>query len=72
MHQLIQLTKLDKAPVVLHPEAIKYVEAIPDTLIHFLNGDTLIVLESLQDIIAKTVALKQAILSCSGSAPAQG
>ena len=53
---MIILTKLDNSKILLNFEAIKYIESIPDTLIIFLNGDTVIVKESLEQI-------RQAILA---------
>ena len=47
---MITLTKLDNSKILLNFEAIKYVESIPDTLIIFLNGDSVIVKESLEEI----------------------
>ncbi|MCB9228211.1 MAG: flagellar FlbD family protein [Deltaproteobacteria bacterium] len=55
---MLRLTKLDQSSIIVNPEAIKYAEAIPDTLIIFLNGDTLIVRESLEDIIQKSTELR--------------
>jgi uncharacterized protein YlzI (FlbEa/FlbD family) len=47
---VILLTKLDKQKVLVLIDSIKYVEATPDTLIRFINGDMLIVSESLQQV----------------------
>jgi flagellar protein FlbD len=47
---LILLTRLDKTRVLVCIESIKYLEANPDTLVTFLNGDTLIVRETLAEI----------------------
>jgi len=47
---MILLTKLDRSKILVNIDAIKYIEATPDTLILFLNGDTLIVRESLSEL----------------------
>lgn len=47
---MILLTRLDKTKLLVNLESIKYIESTPDTLVTFLNGDTIIVLESLEDI----------------------
>jgi flagellar protein FlbD len=47
---VILLTKLDKTRILVNLETIKYVEATPDSLIRFLNGDSVIVAESLDEI----------------------
>ena len=60
---MIILTRLDKAKILVNLETIKYVESTPDTLITFLNGDSLIVRESLEEITDLAVAHKAKILS---------
>jgi len=47
---VILLTKLDNQKVLVLIESIKYIEATPDTLVRFVNGDMLIVSESMQEI----------------------
>jgi flagellar protein FlbD len=47
---VILLTKLDKQKVLVLIESIKYIESTPDTLIRFVNGDMLIVRETMQEI----------------------
>lgn len=47
---MILLSKLDATVVLVNLESIKYFEATPDTLVHFLNGDTMLVRESLQEV----------------------
>lgn len=70
---MILLTKLDKQKVLVLIDSIKYVEATPDTLIRFINGDMLIVSESLQQISDlvfefKTKCLASASLSTTNAA----
>ena len=59
---MIELTKLDQSPVLVNIEAIKYVESMPDTLILFLNGDSIIVKETLDEIEEKWLLSKSKIL----------
>ncbi len=47
---MILLTKLDKSKVLVSLDNIKFVESTPDTLVRFVNGDMLIVSESLDEI----------------------
>ncbi len=70
---MILLTKLDKQKVLVLIDSIKYVEATPDTLIRFINGDMLIVTESLQDVSNlvfefKTKCLANASISTASAA----
>jgi uncharacterized protein YlzI (FlbEa/FlbD family) len=52
---LITLTKLDKQKILVNLENIKYIEQVPDTLIFFTNGESVMVLEDM-DQVAKAVA----------------
>ena len=59
---MIHVTKLDGASALIPTEAIKYVESIPDTLIYFLNGDSLIVRETIDELLARLHDAKRPIL----------
>lgn len=70
---MILLTKLDKQKVLVLIDSIKYVEATPDTLVRFINGDMLIVTESLQEVSSlvfefKTKCLASASISSNNAA----
>jgi len=47
---MIILTKLDNQKILINLETVKYLEAVPDTLIFFTNGESIMVKESLDDI----------------------
>ena len=53
---MILVTKLNNQKILINLETVKYIEAVPDTLIFFTNGESLMVLESLE-------ALSDAVLS---------
>ena len=57
---MIRLTKLNQEVVVLNAELIRYVERCPDTLITLINGDTLMVRETLDEVVRRAVAYHQA------------
>ena len=52
---MITVTRLNDKPLVVNAELIKTVESTPDTLITMINGDHLIVKDSMQDIVRKAV-----------------
>jgi len=58
---MIHVTKLNGKDMVLNCEIIQTVEANPDTTIMMMTGLKVIVLESVDDIIDKTVAYKREI-----------
>ncbi len=52
---MITLTRLDKRVVVLNAELIKMLEATPDTIITLINGDTLLVRESVDEVVERAI-----------------
>jgi len=60
---VIILTKLDNRKILLNLETIKYLESIPDTLIFFLNGESVIVRESLEEVRKAVIQYKHEVLS---------
>ncbi len=57
---MIKLTRLDRQPFVLNADLIRYVEALPDTFITLNNGERIVVTESVDEVIRRTVAYQQA------------
>jgi len=58
---MIHVTKLNGKDMVLNCELIQTVEANPDTTIMMTTGLKVIVLESVDDIIDKTIFYKREI-----------
>ncbi|HET9241098.1 MAG TPA: flagellar FlbD family protein [Oligoflexus sp.] len=56
---MILLTKLDQQKILINLETVKYIESVPDTIIFFTNGESLMVQESL-DAISQAVVEYQA------------
>jgi len=52
---VIVLTRLNDRHLVLNAELIKIVEATPDTIITFINGDTIIVRESPEEVMIRAI-----------------
>lgn len=50
---MITVTRLDKRIVVLNADLIKMIESTPDTIITIINGDTLLVRESVEEIVER-------------------
>jgi flagellar protein FlbD len=48
---MITVTRLNGQKFVLNAELIRTVESTPDTMIKLINGDTLIVRESMQKVV---------------------
>ena len=47
---MILLTRLDNSKVLINLDSVKFIESTPDSLVTFVNGDSLIVRESLEEI----------------------
>jgi len=52
---MITVTRLDHRVVVLNAEMIKMIESTPDTIITLINGDTVIVRESVEEITRRAI-----------------
>ena len=52
---MITVTRLNGKPMVVNAELIRTVEENPDTTITLINGDHLIVKESMSDIVDKVI-----------------
>lgn len=54
-YAVIVLTRLNSRVIVLNAELIKMVEATPDTLVTMINGDTIMVRDPVDDVVAKAI-----------------
>ena len=52
---MIILHRLNDTPFVLNAELIRTVEEKPDTVITLINGDHLVVKESMSDVVDRSV-----------------
>jgi len=52
---MITVTRLDQRVVVLNADLIKMLEATPDTIITLISGDTLVVRESVEEVVRRAI-----------------
>lgn len=57
---MIKLTRLGGEVFLLNADLIRYVEARPDTFITLVSGDTIVVTESMDEVLRRAVAYQQA------------
>jgi flagellar protein FlbD len=57
---MIKLTRLGGEPFVLNADLIRYVEERPDTFITLTSGETIVVTESMDEVVRRTVVYQQA------------
>jgi flagellar protein FlbD len=59
---MIQLTRLNGSLMVVNSDLIKYAEASPDTMLTLINGEKIMVLESCDEVVERTVAYRARLL----------
>lgn len=58
---MIHLTRLNDKPFVLNAQLIRTVEELPDTTITLINGDHLIVKESMQQVVDRVLDYERSL-----------
>lgn len=58
---MIRLTRLNHQPIVVNAEMIEYLETTPDTVISLVNGQKMVVLESLDQVMAEIIQYQQEV-----------
>ncbi len=70
---MIQLTRLNHAPLVLNSDLIEHIEITPDTVITLTSGQKLMVLEPAAEVVERVIAFRRSIfrgiLTCPFSQP---
>lgn len=59
---MIQLTRLNKQPLWVNSDLIKYVEGSHDTLLTLVGGDKIVVRESCETVVESIVAFRRRVL----------
>ena len=60
---MVQLTKLNGTPMVLNSDLIKTAEASPDTMLTLINGEKLIVRESIDEVVEAVLTYRARLLA---------
>lgn len=59
---MIQLTRLNKKPLVVNSDLIEFIENTPDTVITLVTGEKVVVLEGIEEILDQVVQFRQRFL----------
>jgi flagellar protein FlbD len=59
---MILVNRLDGVPVALNCDLIEQVEAAPRTVLHMVDGSSVVVQDSIEDVIAKVRAFRASVL----------
>jgi flagellar protein FlbD len=57
---MIKLTHIDGEPFMLNADLIQFVEARPDTFITLTNGQRVVVVETMDEVLRRAVLYQQA------------
>jgi len=68
---MIALTRLKGQSIALNPDLIATVDAAPDTVVHLVNGDSIVVQESIDEIIHRVVAFRRLLVAAYATDPTQ-
>lgn len=63
---MIKLTRLNGLTVVVNPDHIYAADAAPDTTLRLANGETILVKESLDELIDRVVAYRKRVRDALG------
>jgi flagellar protein FlbD len=59
---MIQLTRLNHAPLIVNADLIEHVEVTPDTVVALTNGQKFMVLETAEEVVDKVIEFRKAIM----------
>jgi flagellar protein FlbD len=60
-HRMIKLTRLNGDEFVVNAELIRIVESRPDTYVTLTSSDRLIVRESVEEVVQRSIAYSQVV-----------
>ncbi len=58
---MIELTSLSGKLIHLNCDQIRFIESSPDTIIHFMDGKTLVVKNTQEEVVRKVLQFRQLI-----------
>src|SRR5213594_4706302 len=59
---MIQLTRLNKHPLAVNSDLIKFVEQAPDTVITLVTGEKIVVRESVEEVLKRVIQFRRSVL----------
>jgi len=60
---MIQVTRINRVPLVLNSDLIEHIETTPDTVISLTTGQKFVVLESADEIVRRVIGFRRRIAS---------
>jgi len=62
---MIELTRLNKKPIVVNSDLIEFIENAPDTVITLVTGEKVVVTEAVEEIIDRIIDFRRRLLPAS-------
>jgi flagellar protein FlbD len=59
---MIHLTRINHVPLVLNSDRIEYVESTPDTVVTLTNGQKIVVLEPVEEVVRRVIEFRREIV----------
>jgi flagellar protein FlbD len=69
---MIQLTRINRIPMVLNADLIEHIEATPDTVISMTSGQKFMVLEEPAEVVRRVIEFRRSILRAPSDLIRQG
>ena len=63
---MIKLSRLDRQEIALNCDLIVSIEAHPDTTLRLTTGESLLVLESVDEVVHRIADYRSSVLRCAG------
>ncbi len=60
---MITVTRLNHTPIVVNPDLIAFIEETPDTIITLSNGEKIVVVETVGEVIRRVIEFRRSIFS---------
>ena len=60
---MIQLTRLNRNPLIINSDLIKLIENAPDTTLTLVTGEKIVILESSAQVVEKIVEFRRRVLA---------
>jgi len=58
---MIAVTRLNSKRFIINAEQIRYIESTPDTMITLMNGDRVMVKESIEEVVCRAIEYNRQI-----------
>lgn len=68
---MIQLTRINRLPLVLNSDLIEHLESTPDTVISLTTGQKMVVRETVEEVVRRVIEFRRLIHAPPDSEPAR-